>query len=73
MKWMNDFKIAIIEENIENIESLINSMPEFKDKMSAKEALALIHEATNLVNSYKLKALDSMNKIRQTKAFLNSH
>lgn len=73
MKWITDFKIAVIEENVKNIEKLIDSMPQFEDKASAKEALALVHEATNIVNKYKLKTLKSMNKIRQAKAFLNSH
>ena len=73
MKWLNDFKVAVIEENAEKIEELIDKIPSFNDESSAKEALALIHEAISIVNAQKLKALDSMNKICQTKAFLNSH
>ncbi len=73
MKWLNSLKIAIIEENINQIETLVSNLPDFDSKQRAEEALALISEAINIVSDHKSKTLLAMNKIKQTKAFLASH
>ncbi|WP_458701417.1 hypothetical protein ACKGJI_04710 [Sulfurospirillum sp. 1307] len=74
MTWLNKLKIAVIEEDIETIGELMKTPPSFSDDItSAKEALALVNEAINLVEASKAKVLEDMNKIRKTKAFLNSH
>ena len=73
MKWLNSLKIAIIEENITQIETLASNLPEFDSKQKAEEALALISEAINIVSDHRSKTLLAMNKIKQTKAFLASH
>ncbi len=72
MSWINDLKIAVIEEDIENITTIADSLPKFKDINDAKEALNLIQEAIKIVKSKKEETLDIMNKIKQTKAFLTS-
>ena len=72
MKWLNSLKIAIIEENINQIGTLIEELPTFDSKLEAQEALALLSEATKVVEHHKTKTLAAMNKIKQTKAFLNS-
>ena len=73
MKWLTSLKIAIIEENINQIEALTSELPDFDSKQKAEEALALIKEAINVVSIQKAKTLVAMNKIKQTKAFLASH
>ena len=73
MAWLNSIKIAIIEEDIEKIETLTKELPSFDSKQKAQEALALIGEAIKVVDSEKQKTLKTMKKIRQTKAFLESH
>ena len=73
MIWLNNFKIAVIEEDIEKIGTLITEVPKFDTKTRAEEALALVKEATIIVDLYKSKTLKSMNKLKQTKAFLDSH
>ncbi len=72
MSWINDLKIAVIEEDIENITTIADSLPKFKDINDAKEALNLIQEAIKIIKSKKEETLDIMNKIKQTKAFLTS-
>jgi len=72
MSWINDLKIAVIEEDIDNITSITDSLPKFKDMNDAKEALTLIQEAIKIVKNKKEETLDIMNKIKQTKAFLTS-
>jgi len=72
MSWINDLKIAVIEEDIDNITAITDSLPKFKDMNDAKEALTLIQEAIKIVKNKKEETLDIMNKIKQTKAFLTS-
>ncbi|MDX1809870.1 MAG: hypothetical protein R3331_10050 [Sulfurospirillaceae bacterium] len=72
MKWLNDLKIAIIEENIENINKSIMELPNFQDIDKAKEALSLLEEAIKVVSKEKDKVLKTMNKIQKTKEFLKN-
>lgn len=72
MKWLNDLKIAVIEENIENINKAIQELPNFQDLDKAKEALSLLEEAMKLVNKEREKVLKTMNKIKKTKEFLKN-
>jgi len=73
MNWITDLKLAIIDKNISKIGKLIKEVPKIDDMAKAQEALALINEAINIVDNEKEKTLRSMNKIKQTKAFLHSH
>jgi hypothetical protein len=73
MTWLNSLKIAIIEENITQIDTLVTKLPDFESKDRAKEALALISESIKIVNLHKSKTLESMNKLKKTKAFLESN
>jgi len=73
MKWTNSLKIAVIEEDITAIGKLIQNIPEISDLDKAQEALSLIKQAISIVEKEQSKALAAMNKIKQTKAFLNSH
>lgn len=72
MKWINSLKIAIIEENITEIGVIIENLPEYGNKEDAQEALALLDEAKNLVKNKKNETLTSMNKIKQTKVYLDN-
>jgi len=72
MTWLNSLKIAIIEEDIIKISSLTKKLPNYTSKQRAEEALALIGEAIKLVDNKKIETLESMNKIKQTKAYLST-
>ncbi len=71
-QWINDLKIAIIEENINKIRKLIDSMPAFEKLEDMKEAFALIGEAKNIVEKHKKEISREMEKIRKSKKFLES-
>lgn len=73
MNWLTNLKLAIIQKNIISIGKLIKNVPEINDMANAQEALALINEAISIIEKEKEEALVIMNKIKQTKAFLNSH
>jgi len=73
MKWISDLKLAIIQKDITTIGKLIKDVPQITEMNEAKKTLALINEAINIVENEKSKALVTMNKIKQTKAFLESN
>lgn len=70
MNWLNNLKIAIIEQDVDKIGVLCKEMPQLKSKAQLIEAQALIAEAISLTDAKKLDTLKTINKIRQTKAFL---
>ena len=73
MKWLNELKIAVIQEDITAISILIKELPEFNDLEKAKEALALVERAIEIVDLKKAETLKEMNKIKTIKEFvLNS-
>jgi len=69
---LNNLKIAVVDKNIENIGMLITNVPYITNMNEAQEALALINQAISIVEDEKLKTLEIMNKIKQSKAFLSS-
>lgn len=73
MNWTTDLKLAVIDKDITTIGKLIKDVPNIEDMAKAQEALALINEAISIVEDEKSKALIAMNKLKQTKAFLESH
>ena len=70
MQWMNDLTIAIVEKDSLKIGELIKTLPEFTDIDAAKHALALIGEAIVVVENDRNETFATMQKIKQTKAFL---
>lgn len=67
---MNDLTIAIVEKDSLKIGELINRLPEFTDIDTANHALALIGEAIVVVENDRNETFATMQKIKQTKAFL---
>lgn len=72
MQWTNNLKIAVIENDIVTIGKLIQEVPAFEDIDDAREALALIQESMKLVDEEKTKMIETMKKMKQTKAFLQN-
>jgi len=70
LKWLNKLKIAVIQEDITAISTLIKELPEFNDLEKAKEALALVGRAIEIVDLKKAETLKEMNKIKTIKEFV---
>ncbi|HIO91051.1 MAG TPA: hypothetical protein EYG69_04690 [Campylobacterales bacterium] len=72
MKWLNDFKRAIIEENVSDIVELTKTPPSFEPLALEiqNEILALLDEATKLIKNHQNSILDEMKKIKKTEKFL---
>ncbi len=70
--WLDDFKVAFIQNDINKLEYLANNMPKFETLDQMKEALQLIDNARTKANKLKEKTLSDMNKIKQTISFVKS-
>ena len=72
MKWLDDFKRAIIEENVSDIVELTKTPPSFEPLTLEiqNEILALLDEATKLIKNHQNSILDEMKKIKKTEKFL---
>ena len=72
MKWLDDFKRAIVEKNILDIVELTKLPPSF-DSLGIEvqnEILALLDEATKVVKQEQASILQEMKKIKKTEKFL---
>jgi len=70
--WLKAFKIAIAERNIEKIDELIQSTPEFESIQSMKEALYLIKEASTLIKESQNDILKTKHKLKKNIDFMQS-
>ena len=70
--WLNSLKVAIVEKNTDNIDKLVDSMPEFKDLKEAESAMYLLKEGLELLNTLKDETTESMMKIKKNLNFINS-
>jgi hypothetical protein len=69
-KWLEDFKVSIIEKDFEKIERLLNEMPEIKSINDLKTSVALINEAKKLLAQEQNLLRENMTKIQKSKKFL---
>jgi hypothetical protein len=69
MKWLESFKIAIIEEDIKSIDSHLKDIPEFKKIEHMREAYALIEDAKARFEKEQTLMKEKMNKMQHAKKF----
>jgi len=70
--WLNQFKIAIIDKDIQKMSELNSLMPKFETIEQIYEAQAYIKQAIQLITNQQSKLSENMAKIQKTKKFLNS-
>ena len=70
--WLTKLQIAIIEKNPEAIDKLITQMPDFQEVEEMKAAASLIKEALKVVHQLKDETGETLLKLKQHRAFLNS-
>ncbi len=71
-KWLENFKIAIIEQNFTKLEELLEDMPDIKSINDLKTAVALINEAKKLI-AFEQKILkENMAKVNKSKKFFDN-
>jgi hypothetical protein len=70
--WLKEFKIAIIEKDIQKLEKLMDEVPTLESQEELQEAIALLKEATDLVQGLKDSTAESMAQIKKNINFLKS-
>ena len=68
-KWLDEFKIALIEENIEKLTKLHSNIPVFHELKEMKSAKALIEQAIPLLNQERNKVKLTMEQIKKAIKF----
>ena len=72
MTWLSSLKIAIVEQNTEKIEILIDELPDFETAKELDEAQYLFKEAALLIHSLKNTTQSSMQQLQKNLTFLRS-
>jgi len=70
--WLSKFKIAVIEKNTDNIDKLLDTMPEFNDTKDVESAMYLMKEAATLVYTLKDETAITMKQLQKHMDFLDS-
>lgn len=70
--WLTKLKIAIVEKNIDQLDKLMDDLPQLKNKKELEEAVYLIREASELVYTLKDETSSSLKQIKKNLNFLKS-
>jgi len=71
--WLEEFKIALVNEDIEAIEALADKVPaEFKNTEEALQAQTLVGEAINLIQKSKADLSKEFEKLKKVKKYIAS-
>jgi len=70
--WLKEFKIALIEKDIDRLTKLMESLPELTEATEIDEALHLLKAATILVESLRDDTKSSMIQMKKNMDFLKS-
>jgi len=49
--WLTKLKIAIVEKNTDNLNKLMDDIPQLEDKKEIEEAIYLLKEASAIVQN----------------------
>ena len=69
MDYIKELKIAVINKDLEKLKELSNSSFSFKNIQEAKEVLALIKQATSILQKEKEILSHQMNQIKKLQKF----
>ncbi len=70
--WLNQLKIAIVEKNTDRLNELMDDIPQLEKKEDINQAIYLIKEATELVQSLQDETSASMRQMKKNIDFLKS-
>lgn len=70
--WLKQFKIAIVQKDIEHLEKLLDNLPKIADTKEIEEALYLLDEAKKIMQNLKDTTAASMVQMKKNIDFLNS-
>ncbi|MFT7003531.1 MAG: hypothetical protein ACJAWW_000880 [Sulfurimonas sp.] len=70
--WLTKFKVAVLEQDIDALDKLFDNIPYFTDLDQIEEAVYLLKEAMDLVQSRKDQTAEIMSQIKKNINFLKS-
>ena len=72
--WLNDFKVAMLESNVDKLLQLIDNIPKFETIDELEEAKYLIANAYEDAHKEKNKTAKILQELKKSRSFLeNSH
>lgn len=72
MNWLEDFKIALIEEDEERLSSLISNLPRFEKREEMESAMRMIEQGRALFEEKKHRLAKEMKELEMSKKFFSS-
>jgi hypothetical protein len=70
--WLKSLKIALVEQNVEQLEYLATNLPVFETKQDIYQAITLFQEAIATLEGLRDKTSLSMRQIKKNIDFLRS-
>ena len=70
--WLEELKIAVVEEDVEKIDFLMQEPPKLEDAQEIDSARTLIDEALKILTKLRSESEKSMQKIKKNIEFLNA-
>lgn len=71
-KWLEDLKLAVLNENIKELERLATSMPNTQDVALMDEATSLLKEGVALCQNKQNELSEEMLKLKTAKKYLSN-
>jgi hypothetical protein len=69
--YLNELKIAVINGDIDKLQKLIDTAPEYETIEEAQEIVSFMHEAIKLLQKEKNRLSIEMQKIKKLQKFNN--
>ena len=70
--WLKELKIALIEEDVEKMDILLDNLPDLQQPKEIETALYLIKQASTLVENFRDETFVSMTQMQKSINFLKS-
>jgi len=70
--WLNQLKIAVTQQDVELLSSLLENIPALEDAKDIETAIYLLKEATDIMQTLKEETKASMIQMKKNIDFLNA-
>lgn len=70
--WLKSLKIAIVEQNTQLLDKLLEDIPHFSSKEELDQAICLLEEATNMMHTLREETRQTMLQLKKNLDFLRT-
>ena len=70
--WLKQFKIALIQEEVQALATLLDEMPQFNNLQEAEEASYLLIQAYELMSRLKNETSKTMQQLKKNIDYMKS-